>query len=119
LSIIIQESKVFCLQIVEIITKLTYLESAKLSLESLEFTKKILNQPNQNQLNQGQNQRNQSNQNPLNQESKINCLSHCVIYDLAPQNSHLFENTFQKFKQLQNDSPKNTNGIIYYLSQDK
>jgi hypothetical protein len=24
-----------------------------------------------------------------------------MFYDLAPQNSHLFGNTFQKFKQLQ------------------
>jgi hypothetical protein len=24
-----------------------------------------------------------------------------IFYDLAPQNSHLFGNTFQKFKQLQ------------------
>jgi hypothetical protein len=37
---------------------------------------------------------------------RINCIftkySHCVMfYDLAPQNSHLFGNTFQKFKQLQ------------------
>jgi hypothetical protein len=36
---------------------------------------------------------------------RINCIftkySHCVMfYDLAPQNSHLFGNTFQKFKQL-------------------
>jgi hypothetical protein len=38
---------------------------------------------------------------------RINCsftkYSHYVMfYDLAPQNSHLFGNTFQKFKQLQN-----------------
>ena len=36
---------------------------------------------------------------------RINCIfteySHCVMfYDLAPQNSHLFGNTFHKFKQL-------------------
>ena len=30
-----------------------------------------------------------------------------MFYDLAPQNSHLFGNTFQKFKQLRCQSPPN------------
>ena len=29
-----------------------------------------------------------------------------MFYDLAPQNSHLFGNTFQKFKQLQGINSK-------------
>jgi hypothetical protein len=54
---------------------------------------------------------------------RINCIftkySHCVMfYDLAPQNSHLFGNTFQKFKQLQNLN-KLFLRFLYSLMKDK